>query len=42
MSLILENLNKLIESDLNDNSETPNPSVNTKYEVLKWLSHHKS
>ena len=42
ISLILENLNKLTENELNDNTEIPNPSVNTKYEALKWLSHHQS
>ncbi len=42
MSLILENLNKLTESELNDNTAIPNPSVSTKYEALKWLSHHQS
>jgi len=40
--LILENLHELTESELNDNTEIPNPSVNTKYEALKWLSHHQS
>jgi hypothetical protein len=42
LSLILDNLSKLTESELNDNTEIPNPSVNTKYEALKWLSHHQS
>ena len=42
MSLILDNLNRLTESELNDNTEIPNPSVSTKYEALKWLSHHQS
>ena len=42
MSLVLENLNKITESELNDNTAIPNPSVSTKYEALKWLSHHQS
>ena len=42
LSLVLDNLNKLTESDLNDNTEIPNPAVKTKYEALKWLSHHQS
>ena len=42
MTLVLDNLNQLTESELNDNTEIPNPSVSTKYEALKWLSHHQS
>ncbi|WP_410006942.1 DinB family protein [Aequorivita nionensis] len=42
ISLILENLNKLTENNLNENTVIPNPSVKTKYEALKWLSHHQS
>ena len=42
MSLIFKKLNTLTENELNVDTEIPNPSVNTKYEALIWLSHHQS
>ncbi len=42
LSLVFDNLSKLTESELNDTTKIPNPSVSTKYEALKWLSHHQS
>jgi len=40
--IILENLDKLTAIELDENTAIPNPSVKTKYEALKWLSHHQS
>ncbi len=42
LSLVLNNLNELTEVELKGNTEIPNPVVKTKYEALKWLSHHQS
>ena len=42
LSLVLENLNNLSDSELDNNTEIPNPAAKTKYEALKWLSHHQS
>jgi len=42
LTLILENLNQLTEVDLSNATTIPNPAVKTKYEALKWLSHHQS
>lgn len=41
-SIILSNLDQLNEIELNKATVVPNPSVSTKYEALKWLSHHQS
>ena len=40
--IILENLYKLTVIELDENTAIPNPTVKTKYEALKWLSHHQS
>ncbi len=41
-SIILNNLTKLTNQDLQSETAIPNPAVKTKYEALLWLSQHQS
>ncbi len=40
--LILKGLEKLTSTDLEKETEVPNPAVKTKYQALLWLSQHQS
>lgn len=42
LSIILENLENLTDTDLEKDTEVPNPSVKNKYQALMWLSQHQS
>ena len=42
MTTIFENLDRIVDQDLDLNTEVPNPAVKTKYEALMWLSQHQS
>ena len=42
MSVILNNVQNIIQSELDKDTEVPNPAVKTKYEALLWLSQHQS
>jgi len=40
--LVLEGIENLTSIDLEKNTEVPNPSVQTKYQALLWMSQHQS
>jgi hypothetical protein len=42
LSIIFENLENISYSDLENDTEVPNPSVKTKYQALLWVSQHQS
>ena len=42
LSLILKNLENITHSELEKDTEIPNPAVKTKYEALLWISQHQS
>lgn len=41
-SIILKNVDDITDSELEKNTEVPNPSVTTKYQALLWLAQHQS
>ncbi len=41
-SLIEKGLTNIVDIDLENTTEVPNPAVQTKYQALAWLSQHQS
>jgi len=42
LTLVFKNIDLMTEAELDEQTAIPNPAVKTKYEALKWLSHHQS